>query len=247
MTLDAATAQVLAQLSSAQVDALADACDGLGGAPAALPGIVAGARPGAQQAVRDLLAAWTARPGLTGPGVALALRTGRGLREEAEARRSSAVWTGPNAPGEARLTASTIHQLLTQAGTRVLLVSYAAYTLPLIADDLKDAVERGCVVDVVFETSDDNEGYKGPATAFDDVEGIRRWRWPKEQRPQYASLHTKLLVIDGRRALIGSANLTDAALTRNLEAGLLIRDAALAADLEQHVRRLMEADVLCRV
>ena len=63
----------------------------------------------------------------------------------------------------------------------------------------------------------------------------------------YASLHTKLLVIDGRRALIGSANLTDAALTRNLEAGLLIRDAALATDLEQHVRRLMEADVLCRM
>lgn len=247
MTIEAATVQVLAQLSSAQVDALAAACEALAAAPAALPGIVAGARPGAQQSVSDLLVAWTARPGLTGPGVALALRTGRGLREEADARRSSAVWTGPNAAGEERLTASTIHQLLTQAGERVLLVSYAAYTLPLIADDLKDAVKRGCVVDVVFETSDDNEGYKGPATAFDDVEGIRRWRWPKEQRPPYASLHTKLLVIDGRRALIGSANLTDAALTRNLEAGLLIRDAALAADLEQHVRRLMEADVLCRM
>lgn len=245
MTSDAAIGQVLQRLSDAQIEALADACTPCVTAPASLPGVTPGATPGAQQAVSDLVLAWSGTEGLTGPGVALALRTGLALRREAAARRSSAVWTGPNAAGDQRLTASTIHQLLARATERVLLVSYAAYTLPPIAADLAAAVVRGCVVDVVFENTDDNAKFDGPATAFDAVGGIRRWRWPKDQRPPYSSLHTKLLVVDGQRALIGSANLTHAALTRNLEAGVLIRDKTVAADLEQHVRGLMSSGILC--
>ena len=57
-------------------------------------------------------------------------------------------------------------------------------------------------------------------------------------------LHAKLLVIDGRRALVGSANLTHRALTANLEAGVLIEDPELAAELEAHVRTLISDGTL---
>jgi len=63
--------------------------------------------------------------------------------------------------------------------------------------------------------------------------------WPADQRDGLGVLHAKLLVVDGCRALVGSANLTHRALTANIEAGILIRDH----DLERHVRALME----CRI
>jgi phosphatidylserine/phosphatidylglycerophosphate/cardiolipin synthase-like enzyme len=57
-------------------------------------------------------------------------------------------------------------------------------------------------------------------------------------------LHAKVLVIDGCRALVGSANLTYRALHNNLEAGILVEDPALAASIERHIRSLMESGVL---
>lgn len=245
MGVEAAVHVLLERLSDTQVEALAAAVAAHDRPPAALPGVAAGAFPGAQEAVTEALEAWQSTPGLTGTGLALALRTGTRLRHQAAERRNTPVWTGPQAAGDHRLTSSTLHGLLAQATERILLVSYAAHTLPEIADDLSAAVARGCVVDVVFETSGDGSGYEGPSTAFAAVDGLRRWRWPKEHRPPKAALHAKLLVVDGRRALIGSANLTNFALTRNLEAGLLVRDESVAADLEQHVRDLIASGVLC--
>jgi phosphatidylserine/phosphatidylglycerophosphate/cardiolipin synthase-like enzyme len=76
------------------------------------------------------------------------------------------------------------------------------------------------------------------------VEGITRWRWPADHRAAGAVLHAKLLVIDGRRALVGSANLTHRALTANLEAGVLVEDPDLAAELETHVQNLISTGTL---
>jgi phosphatidylserine/phosphatidylglycerophosphate/cardiolipin synthase-like enzyme len=59
-------------------------------------------------------------------------------------------------------------------------------------------------------------------------------------------MHAKALVVDGRRALVGSANLTQRALTANLEVGVLGRDPVVAQAIEAHVRGLMAEDVLRR-
>jgi phosphatidylserine/phosphatidylglycerophosphate/cardiolipin synthase-like enzyme len=180
--------------------------------------------------------------------VALALRVGLRARRDADARRSRPVWTGPGATGEQRLTGAVLHDLVTDASARILLVSFAAYTLSELATDLAAAVRRGCRVDVVFETEEDSAGtYAGPQSRpFGAVDGIQRWRWPADQRIAGALLHAKVLVVDGRRALVGSANLTHRALTANLEAGILIEDEALAAELEAHVRSLISSATLVR-
>ena len=208
-----------------------------------------GAQPAAHAAVAALATTWSATPGLTGAGIALALRVGLRARIAAEAARSRPVWTGPEAPGEQRLTASVLHELVASARRRVLLVSFAAHTIPSLATDLEDAVDRGCVVDVVFETETDSAGgyTSHEARPFGDVPGIRRWRWPAEQRTHGAVLHAKALIIDGQRALVGSANLTKRALTANLELGVLVRDQALATALETHLDRLMDRAILTRV
>ncbi len=59
-----------------------------------------------------------------------------------------------------------------------------------------------------------------------------------------AALHAKALVVDGQRALVGSANLTQRALTANLEVGVLVRDPAVAGTIEAHVHELMADGVL---
>ncbi len=245
MGVDAAIERLLERLSDGQVEALASACADRGAPGGALNSVVAGAPPTSHAAVDALTVAWAATPGLTGAGVALALRVGLRARQTAEARRSRPVWTGPGAAGEQRLTAAVLHELVASATERVLLVSYAAFTLSSLAADLAEAVSRGCRVDVVFETEQDSGGsYSAHGTPFARVAGITRWRWPAGRRDTGALLHAKVLVIDGRRALIGSANLTPRALTANLEAGVLIADPQVAGAIETHVRGLMAAGTL---
>ena len=84
----------------------------------------------------------------------------------------------PGATGEQRLTAAVLHELVTDARERALLVSFAAYTLTELTADVEAAVQRGCRVDVVFETEEDSLGaYARPhSRPFGAIDGIRRWR-----------------------------------------------------------------------
>jgi phosphatidylserine/phosphatidylglycerophosphate/cardiolipin synthase-like enzyme len=246
VNIESAVADALERLSDGQLEALAAACEQRERPDGAITQVASGGSPGTYDAIASLASAWAASPQLTGHGIGLALRIGLGARRDADARRSRPVWTGPGASGEERLTSAVLHELITNAIERVLIVSFAAYTLTEVASDLEAAVGRGCRVDVVFETEEDSAGaYSGhESKPFGTVTGIRRWRWPPEHRTAGAVLHAKLLVVDGRRALVGSANLTHRALTANLEAGVLIEDHALAGSLEGHVRGLISAGTL---
>ena len=53
-------------------------------------------------------------------------------------------------------------------------------------------------------------------------------------------LHAKAIVADDRAAFVTSANLTEAAFDRNIEVGVLTRDAALAAALARHFQVLID-------
>jgi putative cardiolipin synthase len=240
VNLTDAVDEVVTHLSDDQVSSLAGVCADRQQAPHGLPGMAAGASPSARAAIAQLLAAWAASPALTGPGTALSLEVGRrGRRREADLR-PSAVWTGPGAALTERLTSGVLHELIAGACRRIVIVSFAAHTLPGVAVDLEAAIARGCAVDAVFETADDSAGkYLGPAKPFAAIDGIRRWHWPAARRPDGALLHAKLLAVDDRRALVGSANLTSRALTSNLEVGAVLRDAATVRALVAHVDALI--------
>lgn len=162
MSAQDAVELVLQRLSDGQVQALARICLTRSEPGARLTQSVVGASPAGHDAVDRLARTWSATPGLTGSGVALALEVGLRRRREAAARRSRAVWTGSGAAGEQRLTAAVLHDLIAGAEQRILLVSYAAFTLSGVAADLVAAIGRGCDVDVVFETEQDSAGaYSG--------------------------------------------------------------------------------------
>ena len=62
-----------------------------------------------------------------------------------------------------------------------------------------------------------------------------------------ASLHAKCIVIDEKRALITSANFTEAAHERNIEAGTVITDTILARALKAQFDTLVDCGALKRV
>ena len=57
-------------------------------------------------------------------------------------------------------------------------------------------------------------------------------------------LHAKVVVIDDEAVFVTSANLTEAALDRNIEVGLLVRDRALAASMSSHFQVLIDRGLL---
>ena len=60
-------------------------------------------------------------------------------------------------------------------------------------------------------------------------------------------IHAKCIVVDGRTALVTSANFTESAHARNTEAGVVVHDAGFAQSLEKQFTSLVEAGLLRRV
>lgn len=150
------------------------------------------------------------------------------------------VWTGPeSALATSRLTSAVIIDLIDQAHAEVMLVGYAVQTESSIAEALERAHERGVVVTLLLERHIDNSRFTGAAIVFPDLIATRL-AWPAAHRPSGASLHAKILVVDRVAALIGSANVTGAALQRNLECGLLVRGGPEPAAIAGHLRSLID-------
>jgi phosphatidylserine/phosphatidylglycerophosphate/cardiolipin synthase-like enzyme len=90
---------------------------------------------------------------------------------------------------------------------------------------------------------------------------VRREIWPGRRLPDFyydprslspdaqhrAVLHAKVVVVDARYTLLTSANFTEAAQRRNIEAGVLIDDPRLATRLTQQFDKLVEASVFAPV
>ena len=144
------------------------------------------------------------------------------------------VWTGPITTAATRLTSAVVVELISQATEHVLLVGYAVHNEPTVTAAMNAARADGVTVTLVLERHADNPQFNGGAQPFPGLDATRLC-WPLGIRPPGASLHAKLLVIDDTSALIGSANITGAALGKNLECGLLVRGGDTARSLRQHI------------
>lgn len=188
--------------------------------------------------------------GLIGVPVETVVRVLAAVREERmrpPATRVSLVWTGPETRGSgARDTAVVVREMFEASTRHVLIAGYSFERGEAILAPLHTAMrERGVRVEMFVHLREatsvqaDPEGYLRA-----QAEAWRRTYWPfGEPRPtlyvdpraampgSYASLHAKCIVVDGARALVGSANFTDRAQSRNIEAGVLVEDARFAEEL----------------
>lgn len=145
------------------------------------------------------------------------------------------VWTGPTTSDAShRLTLAVVADLIAEARSELILVSYATYPSEGIRAALKAAAESGVAITLLLERAADNPGFKGSITPFPGLDSTQL-HWPVAARPNGASMHAKLLVVDRHIALVGSANLTGMALESNLECGVLVRGGTLPGKLAEHV------------
>lgn len=157
------------------------------------------------------------------------------------------VWGGPDSRAAGgRLTSAVITESLDAAGAQVLVIGYAVHDEPSVVASLHAAVGRGVELTLLCERPTDNPRFNGSDRPFPSLTA-RRLCWPAVARPAGTSLHAKVLVVDRRLALIGSANLTGAALGRNLECGVLITGGAVPRRIVEHVEDLALLGVLVPV
>jgi hypothetical protein len=86
--------------------------------------------------IAQLMTAWRDEPTVTGRGLAIALETAGFAVDEGRGREVSVVWTGPAVGVPVRLTRSVVAEVIEAAEERLLVISFAAYRVPVVVDAL---------------------------------------------------------------------------------------------------------------
>ena len=193
--------------------------------------------------------------GIAGPAAAAWIRT----IEQVAARtpRPDLVWSGPEVPGvHARNSRRVFEELLGSAERSIWASTYAFFDGPAVFQTLAHRMVVKPELQVTLLLNIQRKRGDTTATAqlvrkFAD----RFWStdWPGVSRPKVffdpraldmdgpaGVLHAKAVVVDNEVVFVTSANLTEAALDRNIELGLLVRDRALAASVASHFRLLID-------
>ena len=167
------------------------------------------------------------------------------------------VWTGPGpAHSTLRRTDQALLEVVRSAQHELWIVSFAAYRVRVVVDALKQAIQRGVQVSLVLESTQASEGrYSGDQISQLEAElgdKARIFIWPTEQRQESQTgrrgmLHAKCAVADHNRLFVSSANLTEAAMSLNIELGILTSGVKPAKEVHSHLTWLVEAEILQRI
>lgn len=197
--------------------------------------------------------------GISGRGCAAWLR---GF-DRVAARRTAPhfVWSGPEVAGlHARDTRRVYEELLGSATRSAWVTTYAFFDGPRAFEVLARRMDETPALSVTLLLNVQRK--RGDTTGADHL--VRRFadrfwseEWPGSARPRVfydprsldpaggaGVLHAKAVVVDDEAVFVTSANLTEAALDRNIEIGLLVRDRTLAATMTRHFTTLIEQSLL---
>jgi phosphatidylserine/phosphatidylglycerophosphate/cardiolipin synthase-like enzyme len=174
------------------------------------------------------------------------------VERQDRAHRAELIWTGPQASSHLRRLEQVLYDLIQEAKSRILLVTFAAAHIKHLNLALLKAMERRVLVRLVLEFELTSEGQLSfdALRAFDAQvqDSAEIYFWPSEYRERNVlgrtgKLHAKCAVID-KSAVISSANLTDDAFSRNMELGVHINNHATAEEIWEHFEALIKRGVL---
>lgn len=209
-----------------------------------------------RQVVSNLVDVWQAEANeLDGKAMAIALSTAAHCQAKLHQELSAElVWTGPNpASLPLRRTDQALLQLIRAAQQDLLIVSFAIYNIPEIVKALTAAIDRGVKVCIIAETPEASNGkisYGMTATFGSQIlERTQVYIWHKDKRPldeqgRHGSLHAKCAVCDSQHLFISSANLTEYAMSLNIEMGVLIHNQNLSQQITEQINSLISNDDL---
>jgi len=189
--------------------------------------------------VHALFRSW-AELGVTAPIAASWLRSVEGLDRSA-APTAEFVWSGPKVHGlHALRTEATLEGTIGSANRSVWLSTYVFFDGPRAFEALARRMdERPELMVRLLLNIERRQGNTTRSEALVRRFAERFWGkdWPGSRRPEVfydprsldpsgpeGVLHAKALVVDDEIAFVTSANRTEAALERNIEMGVLVRD-----------------------
>lgn len=161
----------------------------------------------------------------------------RGFAAAADANGTDirAVWSGPTFDGDGDHTTSALAHLIDTANEDVFASTYSATHDSAFVDALWRAIARGVQTTLLVDSTV-NRG-KTVAMLREKLAGARFWTYIPPSG-QYGLQHAKVIIVDSRSAFVTSANLSKAGAERNLEAGVVIHDAAFASEMRQRFTAL---------
>jgi phosphatidylserine/phosphatidylglycerophosphate/cardiolipin synthase-like enzyme len=186
-------------------------------------------------------------------------------RTFADAEPVELVWTGPESAGVTnRDTGVVVRDLFGSAMDEVIVAGFAVHQGREIFRRLAERMIE--IPSLRVRLFLDVRRPHGDTTVASEllwkfVTRFRTSEWPGDRVPELfydprsldenqekrSSLHAKCVVVDRRIALVTSANFTEAAQTRNIEVGALIRSQAFARELAEHFDQLAAAKVLMSI
>lgn len=163
------------------------------------------------------------------------------------------VWTGP-ATGVVpiRRTEQVLTALIEASRRELFIVSFVAYDAAMVVNSIARASQRGVIVRILMERSQE----QGGTLNFDAIEKLRGvlplaefyvWDGEIPNSGKLGSMHAKCAVADSDSAFITSANLTGAAMERNMELGVFVRGGNLPAQLSAHLSALRMIRTIRRI
>ena len=198
--------------------------------------------------------AWSSFPQIESPALGLALlQSLHAATANCSGTDVSLIWTGPSTEAvPVRRTEQALCELIESAQKELWVVSFVVYKAAGVLSALKRAAERDVEIKLVLETEQESGG----KLSFDSVEDLRRdlpaaellvWPLPQRERDKHGhhgTLHAKCAVADRGRALIGSANLTEHALSLNMELGVILDGGEAPRRFPEHFEELVRRGVL---
>jgi cardiolipin synthase len=202
-----------------------------------------------------LQAAWQKMAHVSPAEVAAAFRSASAVAAFKNSRGSvELVWSGPSTGVvPVRQTEEVLCEVIEGAHVRLFIASYVAYKLERVLRCLDAASARGVEIGILLESSIESGG----KLRFDATTPLVR-RLPKvafyiwnqavgAPAHELGSVHAKCAVADGRIAFVTSANLTAAAMDRNMEVGILMKDGHVPEQLDQHFSALVNNGTVVKI
>ena len=206
--------------------------------------------------ISEIETAWKNNKHIYPQEFSAALRGASATAVENERRgKSEIVWTGPSTDQvPIRHTEQVLCEVINNAKRHLFIVSFVAYKIDSVINALRDAICRNVKVIFIMELSSEHGGQ----VSQDSIKMMNKllpsaemYSWSENSKlsieQPLGAIHAKCAVADGELAFITSANLTNAAMERNIELGVLVRGGKLPADLEKHLKSLIAAGIFQKI
>ena len=155
------------------------------------------------------------------------------------------AWTGPKTPWVAtRRTEQVLLEIIRAASERLFMMSFIVYKADSITQALFDAIQSGVDVSILIDSGKKHDD-SSIHILKNSLPGAKIYTWEnKDETFSGGRVHAKLVVADARFCFLSSANLTEYALERNMEAGVLIQGGEVPDRLHRHLDALVSMGVI---